>query len=123
MSGIFWSGYPGKILDAWQAKKIKLVISPDIITEYIRVGNALAKKYEEIDVTPFIDLVIIYGELVSPDPLATQISRDAEDDKFIAAAQAAKCNIIVSGDKDLLDIDIDLNIEIIKPAAFVKKYL
>ena len=39
MSGIFWSGSPAKILDAWQQKKLKMVISPDILDEYTRVGH------------------------------------------------------------------------------------
>jgi len=37
MSGIFWSGNPGKILDAWSNKKIILIFSKEIIDEYIRV--------------------------------------------------------------------------------------
>lgn len=123
MSGVFWSGHPSKILDAWYDKKIKLVISPDIINEYIRVGDTLEKKYPRINVTPLIDLIIIYADLVSPKPLTIPVSRDVDDDKFIAAAIAAKCSLIVSGDKDLLDINKYLDIRIIKPADFVKEYL
>lgn len=123
MSGVFWSGAPSKILEAWYRKEIKLVISPNIIDEYIRVGQALNQKYTSINIQPIIDLIVIYSELVWPRQLSNQISRDADDNKFIITALTAKCNLIVSGDKDLLDIKHFINIKIIKPFDFVKKYL
>lgn len=123
MSGIFWSGYPGKILDAWSNNKIKLILSKDILNEYIRAGQILSKKYSTIDIPPFIDLVTIYSELHQPMKLKGPISRDPDDDKFIALALAAKCSCIVSGDNDLLSVDGIFDIKILKPSDFVKQYL
>lgn len=123
MSGIFWSGHPEQILNSWSDGKIKLIVSPEILNEYVRVGNILSKKYPSIDVSPFIDLVTIYGKFVSPVILKEPVSRDADDDKFIATALSAKCKLIVSGDKDLLTVDGCFGIEIIKPNDFVTKYL
>ena len=101
MSGIFWAGHPARILDAWSDEKIKLIVSPEILNEYVRVGNILSKKYPGVDISPFIDLTTIYGEFVSPAILKGPVSRDADDDKFIATALAAKCKLIVSGDKEM----------------------
>lgn len=123
MSGIFWSGTPSKILDAWQQKKLKMIISPDILEEYTRVGHILAKKYLGIDIVPIIELVTIHSELFVPVSLPKPVSRDPDDDKFIALAIAANCKIIVSGDKDLLDIDHYDGVVVIKPGDFVKQYL
>ncbi|HLB56521.1 MAG TPA: putative toxin-antitoxin system toxin component, PIN family [Coxiellaceae bacterium] len=123
MSGIFWSGNPGKILDAWGNNKIKIVFSYEILDEYIRVGQILSKKYPGIDISPFIDLLTIHGELHQPIKLKDPVSQDSDDDKFIAVALAAKCPCIVSGDVDLLSVDGVFEIKILKPADFVKKYL
>ena len=123
MSGIFWSGAPEKILDAWHELRVKLIVSPDILSEYVAVADRLAKKYPGVDVAPFIDLVTVYGELISPIKLKEPVSRDPDDDKFIATALAAKCKLIVSGDQDLLTVDGCFDIDIIKPGEFVKKYL
>lgn len=122
MSGIFWSGAPAKILDAWQQKKLKLVISPDILDEYTRVGHILAKKYSGVDIGPIIDLITIHSELFLPQPLPAPVSRDRDDDKFISLTIAAHCKIIVSGDKDLLDINQYGGVRVIKPSDFVKQY-
>lgn len=123
MSGIFWAGNPGKILEAWSNNKIKLIFSTEILEEYVRVGQILSKKYPGVEVTPFIDLLMVYGELHLPIKLKHPISQDPDDDKFIAVAQAAKCLCIVSGDVDLLSVDGVFDIHILKPADFVKKYL
>lgn len=123
LSGIFWSGPPAKILDAWQSNKIKLIFSPAILEEYVRVGNLLAKKYSGVMITPFIDLLIKQGEAFNPISLKTPISRDQDDDKFIATALAAKCHLIITGDQDLLVLKEFCGIRIIKPAVFVKEML
>jgi predicted nucleic acid-binding protein len=49
VSGIFFTGPPYQILKAWQAGKLKLVISPEILEEYQRVGVALAEQFPSID--------------------------------------------------------------------------
>jgi len=49
ISGIFFSGPPYEILNAWRHRKVELVISPDILDEYRRVAEKLAKQYPGID--------------------------------------------------------------------------
>lgn len=123
ISGIFWSGTPAKILNAWHEKMIKIVSSLEILDEYSRVGEILTKKYPGVDIAPFINLMIKDCEFFTPIKLKNPISRDPDDDKFIAVALAANCHLIVSGDNDLLSITGYKDIEIINPNEFVKKYL
>ena len=123
MSGIFWSGHPAKILDAWQERKLDIVLSLEILDEYIRIGKALSKKYPGVDVNPFIDMVALHGKLFSPVELLKPVSRDPNDDMFIAVAISSNTKIIVSGDKDLLDVDGYSKIKIIRPRKFVEDFL
>ncbi len=123
MSGIFWSGPPAKILQAWHDKKISLVLSPEILEEYRRVGSILSQKYPVINVEPIIDLIVIHSEMCSANKLNKQISNDPDDDKFIALCLSSDCRIIVSGDRDLLEISGYESISVMKPAQFVEQYL
>ena len=43
-------------------------------------------------------------EIVEPEPLLAPICRDPDDDHVLACAMAADADIIVSRDKDLLDL-------------------
>lgn len=123
ISGIFWSGYPYQILEAWRNKKVKIIYSSQILDEYIRIGKGLSRKYPLIDISPFIELMVIHGQLQEPIQLQHPVSRDPDDDKFIACALSANCNIIVSGDSDLLIITGYSGIEVLKPSTFVNTKL
>jgi uncharacterized protein len=46
-------------------------------------------------------------------------SRDPKDDKFLEAAVNGRADVIVTGDKDLLDLDPFRGIAIVTPAAYL----
>lgn len=120
MSGIFWSGPPAKILENWQNKKLELILSTEILDEYIRVGKILSRKYSGIDIDEIIDILIKSSKIYNVSPLKTQVCRDPDDDKFIACAIATNVKIIVSGDQDLLELDGYQNIRVMKPRHFIE---
>ena len=84
VSGIFWTGPPYLILEAWQKQKVKLIYSIDILDEYTRVSKLLSRKYKALDIDIFIDLFKSHGELHTPVMLPERISDDPDDEKFIA---------------------------------------
>lgn len=121
MSGIFWSGPPYEILERWKQGKICLVVSQEILSEYKRVGEILSEKYPQVDLGPFLELLTMYAELQEPIKLSQPISRDPDDDKFIACALAAKVRWIISGDKDLLSVPDNIGVKVITPTTFLKE--
>ena len=123
VSGIFFSGPPYKILQAWKGGQIQLVISPAILAEYREVALRLAERYPQIDIFPFIDLVMIHAVIVRTEPFSTPVCEDPDDDMFLTCALASRVKIIVSGDKHLLKLNGYQNISIIKPKLFVDCYL
>jgi len=122
-SGIFFSDPPFQILQAWRGSNIKLVISPEIFDEYLRIGDELAEQFPNIDIEPFINLVESNAEFVHSPNLPNPICSDPDDDKFIACALAGNAKIIVSGDKHLLKVSGYRQIEVIKPRSFIDQYL
>lgn len=49
ISGIFWSGPPFQILDAWKDGKIQLIVTKEILMEYHRVTTILSKKFASVE--------------------------------------------------------------------------
>ena len=119
VSGIFFGGPPGKILEAWHDGRVKLVVSLDILDEYQRVGGELAIQFSDIDLSPFFELLALTGEFYDCPPLAEEVCSDPDDDKFFACAVASRCGCIVSGDKHLLQASGYGGIEVLKPRQFV----
>lgn len=123
VSGVFFSGPPFMILEAWRHGKVSLIISPEILIEYQRIGEKLAIQYPGVDLEPWIELLMLKASLVDAHPLAEKVCDDPDDDKFIACAIASKTRLICSGDKHLLDISGYHGITVLKPRAFVVKYI
>ncbi len=83
----------------------------------IRIINELRPAHNAAGrLTWYLDRV----KRVLPAPLGKQRSRDAKDDPYLAAALASRAKVIVSYDKDLLDLEKPFGIEIVRPGAFLK---
>jgi putative PIN family toxin of toxin-antitoxin system len=123
ISGVFFGGQPGKILTAWRDGKVKLILSPDILEEYVEVLGRLQNLYPSVEVQPIISLVLAGSEIIPATQLEKPVSLDPDDDKFIACAVTGRVKIIVSGDKHLLEVAGHKGIRIVKPSEFVREFL
>jgi predicted nucleic acid-binding protein len=93
------------------------------LDEYRRVGERLARTRSGIDLGPFLALLVSHGDTVSAPPLPEPLCEDSTDDMFFACAVAAGCSVIVSGDKHLHHATGYRGIEVLRPRAFVERYL
>ena len=123
LSAILFGGIPGRILDAWRAGQVELVMSPDIVDEYVRVGERLNGRYPDVEIQPVVALVVQNATIVPSAPLPGAVCDDPDDDKFLACASAGGVQAVVSGDKDLLSLSEFRNIPILTPRQFVESYL
>jgi len=123
ISGVFFTGPPYHILKAWRDGTVHVVVSPEIIGEYQRVGSVLAKQFPGVDIDPILTLFAAAAELIVVPPLPEPVCDDPDDDKFLACALASKTQIIISGDKGLLRVSGYRGIEVIRPRTFVDEYL
>jgi putative PIN family toxin of toxin-antitoxin system len=55
ISGIFFSGPPFEILKAWLDKRIQVVISSEILYEYKRVAEELARRYSDLEISHLLE--------------------------------------------------------------------
>lgn len=122
ISGIFFGGAPGEILNAIVESKIKACATTEIVEEYFEIiDEMLSRKQGKFDkqmLSPLIDAL----EMIET-TTHIEISRDPDDNKFIECAKDAKAVYIVSGDKDLLILGHYENIEIITAREFCNRYL
>lgn len=123
ISGIFFTGPPYDILNAWRRGKVHFVVSSDILAEYRDTGHELAAKYPDIDLAPWLELLTIKSTLVEPSPLGEQVCTDPDDDKFLACALAGRTRLVVSGDKALQRTSGYREIAVLSPRQFVDQYL
>ena len=125
ISGLYFGGVPARVVTAWTAGRVLLVVSPDILHEYRRVGLELAKGRAPLIETldALLAIVAVHATVVNAPPLATAVSADPDDDKFLAAAVASGAAMIVSGDRHLLNVSGWNGIVVLKPRQFAEQYL
>ena len=123
ISGVFFGGMPSRVLEAWRDGKIDLVVSPGILEEYRRVGNRLEAQFADVSLAPFIALLVMNAEIIEPPDLSDQVSRDQDDDKFIACALAGSCQFIISGDRHLLEVSGYQGVKVVTPREFLESVL
>ncbi len=123
ISGIFFSGPPYEILDAWRLGRIEMIVSPEILEQYRRVGEHLATEFPGVDLEAFLELVTVKARIVDASPLKEKVCSDQDDDKFLACAIASSTKIICSGDRALLRVSGYTGITVLKPKDFVVRHL
>ena len=121
ISGVFFGGFPRKILSSIVNGKITACATSEIINEYEEiVQEMINRKQGHINRTILIPLIKTM-EIIKPSS-HIEICRDSDDDKFLECAKDSHALYIISGDKDLLIIENFENVQIITAKDFCEKY-
>lgn len=122
ISGVFFGGFPRKILTSIVSQKITACAKTEIINEYEEIiQEMIARKQGHIDKSILSPLIKVM-EIITPIS-HIEICRDPDDNKFLECAKDSHALYIVSGDKDLLVIQKYENIQIVTAKDFCEKFL
>ena len=119
LPGVFFGGPPRDVLAAWQAGQFEVVVSPEIVGEYVRVGERLSARFPGAHLERVLERIAVHATLVSAPPLPEAVCEDADDDKFLACAVAAGVRYLVSSDKALLATSPYRNVTVIRSRDFL----
>lgn len=126
VSAFLWTGTPGRVIELAGEKEVQLVTSRALLEELAATltKRKLAKHVAATGLSS--DQMLAHyrrvATLVTARQLDAQVSRDADDDAVLACALAARADLIVSGDDDLLTLQSFNGIPIITAARAVKGF-
>lgn len=123
ISGVFFGGAPYLVLQAWRNDKIQVILSLEIMAEYRRIGEIFAQDHPGIDITKMLDFVYQNAVIYDVPLLPERVSKDPDDEKFLACSLVSGSKLIVSGDRHLLKVSGYHEIEVLKPREFLDKYI
>jgi len=120
LSGVFFGGVPGEILEAWSRGRFEVVVSAPILAEYRRAGEALASDKPRLEAVwrPVLAWIARHAEVVDADVTEEPVSADRDDDKFLACALVGGATVVVSGDRHLRDVHGWRGISVMAPRRF-----
>jgi putative PIN family toxin of toxin-antitoxin system len=120
VSALLFTGISSDLVSLWQNGVVTLLLSRDILDEYLRVLSYPKFELSEEEIKQLIQEEILpYAEVVKPKRRLRVVQSDPSDDKFLECAVAGKARVIISGDKDLLSLGRYRRIRIQTPAQFL----
>ena len=121
ISALLFSGPPSQLVSAWQASRLRPVVSAPVLDEYIRVLAYPKFKLTDAEIRGLVEEELLpFFETVKVPPSVVPKVRDPDDAKFIACAATAGVRRLVSGDDDLLSLHRVTSVEIISVSAFLQ---
>jgi putative PIN family toxin of toxin-antitoxin system len=124
VSAFLWQGLPARLIQHASKNEIQLFTSHALLAELDEVlhRKKLAKAVENTGFSAD-QLLSHYRRLayrVTARQLIKRISRDPDDDHVLACALAARADLIVSGDRDLLVLKSFREIPIVTAAEALR---
>ena len=116
-------GPPGQIVERFlKDAAFEVVLSAEIVEEVLQaLAYPKVRKNGRTKAEPdlwFEDIVVL-AQFVGGHYEISGVSKDPDDDKYIAAAVEGRAALIVSGDPDLLELTEHEGVRITTPRAFL----
>jgi putative PIN family toxin of toxin-antitoxin system len=122
-SGFLWGGVPRQLLQAAREKRLHLFTSTTLLLELTDIlGRAkFARKLAaaQLSIDQLVERYTLLAAVVHPVAIPPTVLDDPDDDQVLACALAAKAEIIVSGDRHLLDLEEHQGVRIVTVAEAV----
>jgi len=121
ISAFLFKGETNNLVSLWKTGKIKILISKEVLKEYIKVLSYPKFKLSKKEITYLIEEEFLpFVEICKPKLKFDFIKDDPEDNKFLDLAYEGKVDYIISGDKHLLELKRFKKIKIVSVREFLK---
>jgi putative PIN family toxin of toxin-antitoxin system len=120
ISAVLFSGRMGQLVKLWQEGRILVLMSPEVLKEYVKVLAYPKFKLAKQEIKSVIEQELLpFVEPVKVSKAVRVIAQDPSDDKFFSLALGGKSDFIISGDKHLLGLKEFQGIKIVTAEEFL----
>jgi hypothetical protein len=114
---------PRQIVDAWLGGRFTLVTSLYLVDElahvltYPRIAERI--RLSESEVNTILAALLSQAEMTPGELALPGVARDQKDEAVVACSVEGEADYIVSGDENLLVLDVYKDIKIVTPRQFM----
>jgi len=125
ISGILWRGIPFQLLRWAEEHRLRICTSLEILTEVYRV--LYYPKFQQLiddqqsSPRELLAKIVSLCTIIQVDQVVKGVCSDADDEKFLSCAMSANVDVLVSGDKHLLDLKQHKSIRIVTARKFYEE--
>ena len=122
ISALLFTGTASRLVSLWQSRRITVLISREILTEYLRVFAYPKFQLSDQEIRPLIeDELLPFVETIRVRRRLAVVRRDPDDDKFVECAVAGRAKYLVTGDWDLRELGSFRGITILTAGEFLDR--
>jgi putative PIN family toxin of toxin-antitoxin system len=116
------AGAPARILERWSEGAFDVTVCPQLIAELERaLGYEKLRPYVSAEDANDYVRSIVQSSVVVEDPgNVRRAVRDPDDDFLVALARAVGAHALISGDRDLLVLELP-DLHVLSPRAFLER--
>ena len=123
VSALLFEGVTSQLVLLWQKGAVTLLLSGEILQEYLRVLAYPKFQLAENEIRGLIEgEVLPFAEIVHPTGRLRIVKNDPSDDKFLECAVSGRAMVLLSGDKNVLALKRFRKVEILSPTQFLSKF-
>jgi len=121
VSALLFTGTVSELVPLWQREAITVLLSREILDEYLRVLAYPKFRLSEAEIKELLDSELLpFVEVVKPRTRVSVVTRDSADNKFLECAVSGKADVLISGDQDLLAVQRYRKVRIQTPSRFLE---
>ena len=109
------------ILDLWRDGKFDLLLTVDVLQEYLDVLKRPKFKLPPEVIASLGAFLYRKGIFVTPEEKILAVTDDPKDNKFLEAAIAGDADVLVSGDHHLLSLNAFRRVQILSVNQFLER--
>lgn len=125
ISGLLWSGTPRQLFNALRAGRASAFTSRELLQE---LADVLSREHlapillkEQTSAAALVQGYALLANIITAAEIGAVVAADPDDNALIAAALAARAELIVSGDHRLLNLKTYQGIDIVNPAEALRR--
>jgi uncharacterized protein len=123
VSALLFTGLTSRLVLLWQRGGVTLLLSREILEEYLRVLAYPKFQLAKNEIKGLIEgEVLPFAEIVHTTARLRAVKNDPSDDKFLECAVSARAKVLLSGDKHLLALKTYRKVEILGPSQFMSRF-
>ncbi|MFQ5932590.1 MAG: putative toxin-antitoxin system toxin component, PIN family [Nitrospiraceae bacterium] len=120
ISALLFTGIASELVPLWQKGTITVLLSREILEEYLRVLAYPKFQLSQGEIKGLIEEELLpFVQVIKPGTRVNVVKRDPSDNKFLECAVGGKADTVISGDKELLAIRHYRGVRVRSPSRFL----
>ena len=122
VEAIFWPRSTARrALTGLAKRRFQTAINPAVMEEYAAITAQVREKlFSDTQPSGALAWIAAKSRHVEPSPLSGKLSRDPDDNLFVATALAVRAEFLATQDRDLLILEKPFGVAIVTPVQLVR---